>query len=288
MTVWGDIYRHDGEPILAESVVLYADLLGVSQMARSSRAGEYLRIIEGSVREVVDEWEDRSEFEYATFSDSLLIAVPVVDDNYEVAIAAVLAAGSTLQAKMILKGILMRGGVTIGDFSSQKHLVFGEALVRAAKELEGTIAQYPRIIIDREHPYLKDALDQSGFAKPAAHLVLHDEDGWPFINYFEGGIDFGLMDETATTIFLKAHHDLLLEQLGKPGLDDRVRIKLEWAAKAEVAAWGRCRAAHLRSVALVLAGVVIPGNPHPSGHERWLEIVGPEAVGTLVRPEPPR
>ena len=150
------------------------------------------------------------------------------------------------------------------------------------KELEAQIAKYPSIVIDREHHDISHELRNASFAKPEAKLVLHDEDGWPFINYFEGGIEYGFMIPSETTTFLKAHHELLLEQLARPDLDDRVREKLEWASRAEAAAWPRCQKMYELAVALVMAKALIPASPKPAGHDLWIKAVGPETVKALL------
>ena len=59
----------------------------------------------------------------------------------------VLLAG--IQSKLLRRGILIRGGITIGDvlYDEETNHLFGKAMNRAY-ELESKIANYPRIIID--------------------------------------------------------------------------------------------------------------------------------------------
>lgn len=54
-----------------------------------------------------------------------------------------------IQFELLKKGILIRGGITIGNISynSQTNQLFGKAMNRAY-ELESKIANYPRIVID--------------------------------------------------------------------------------------------------------------------------------------------
>lgn len=54
-----------------------------------------------------------------------------------------------IQSDLLKKGILIRGGITIGDifYDNETYQLFGKAMTRAY-ELESKIANYPRIIID--------------------------------------------------------------------------------------------------------------------------------------------
>ncbi len=289
MSVFGETYRENDQPILVESVVMYADLLGVSEMARSDQALSYLRLIEAAVREVVADWEGKSEFEFATFSDSLLIARPIVDGDYEGALGAIIAAAAVLQARMVHHGILLRGGITLGEFSSQKDLVFGGALVRAARDLEGRFAVFPRILVDRENDRIRELLATPKLGSETAELVLVDQDLWPFVNYFEGGIEFGYMDHAGVAVYLMRHHVLLANQLGEPDLDQGVRAKLVWAANQEVSAWQRLKREYPHTIRFMFALVsslskrTVVDDPGLSerpvvDETEWIRAVGEEAV----------
>lgn len=281
MTVFGETYRENDKPILVESVVMYADLLGVSEMARSEHALRYLRLIDEAIREAVADWEGKSEFEFATFSDSLLIARPIVRGNYKGAMTAIVAAAAALQARMIYHGILLRGGITIGEFSSQKDLVYGGALVRAAKDLEGKYAVWPRILIDRSNEQIRDLLSNTLLAQESSGLVLYDRDLWPFVNYFEGAIEFGFTDHAGALIYLTRHHLLLVSQLATPDLDPGVKAKLVWAAKQEIAAWDRLRRTYPKAIKFMVNQLPDPTAEASQGEAEWIKAVEPETIQEL-------
>lgn len=262
-------YGPENAPVLAKSVVLYADLLGVSEKACSPEALQHLKTISGMMGEAVALWENQSEFEFATFSDSTLIAMPIDGDDIQTPLAAVVAAGAVFQATMARKGILMRGGVTIGDLCVQPQLIFGEALVRAAKYLENQIAKFPRIVLDVENQELTETFRDRTFPE---RLVLEDQDdGWPRIDYLRGGIMYAPMTGRATRKLLQGHHLHLLAEFKRTEPSDPIRAKLEWCARTELNAWKQMFAdpAHTGTITDLLGFL----------KSRWLASVNPgEAV----------
>lgn len=95
---------------------------------------------------------------------------------------------SNIQEHLLCKGIIVRGGMTIGDicYDNESKILFGPAMNRAYK-LESQLAQTPRIIIDPEillhneeltmHRYELGILRNEGFLRK-------DKDNIEFIDYF--------------------------------------------------------------------------------------------------------
>jgi hypothetical protein len=119
------------------------------------------------------------------FSDSIVISFKIYQPSE---VFFTLLELKWLVMRLLLRGILCRGAVSLGKFIHTDSYLFGPALVEAYT-LESRAAMYPRIILDRpiieagaqnsannhsfsqEKKYLTDLLDQ-------------DSDGMYFIDYF--------------------------------------------------------------------------------------------------------
>jgi hypothetical protein len=82
--------------------------------------------------------------EVSTFSDNVVISM--LANEYTPLFLQQLA---ILQASSAMMGFLIRGGVTIGNLVHDNEVVFGPALNRAY-EIESTVAEFPRIVLDSE------------------------------------------------------------------------------------------------------------------------------------------
>ncbi len=103
---------------------------------------------------------------------------------------------SEIQAALLKRGVLIRGGITIGDvyYDVETNQLFGKAMNRAY-ELESTLANYPRIVIDPtfsnvysrnidfiESPIYIDSdmlFSIDYFNEREAKLLLYDLKRWP-------------------------------------------------------------------------------------------------------------
>jgi len=127
------------------------------------------------------------------FSDSIVrisypdyfgdVRAEVLDDMYEFnKMTMEISCLSHIQETLLCKGILIRGGMTIGDivFDSKKDILFGPALNRAYY-LENTISHLPRIIIDpsivNKASFYFGGLVNSG-------LLCLDDEMTTYIEYF--------------------------------------------------------------------------------------------------------
>jgi hypothetical protein len=140
------------------------------------------------------------------------------------------------QGELIMKGVLLRGGVTYGPISFSKSRIFGPALV-VAHELESRFALYPRIVIDpalisafRTKPSLR-AVHHSlaEEEKYVSRLVRKGDDGIWFVDYLRA-MEPELDEPDMYPAVLKAHRTLIIEGAQKfAGLRD-VKSKYLWLA----------------------------------------------------------
>jgi hypothetical protein len=93
------------------------------------------------------------------------------------------------QFALMEHGILVRGGLTIGEMYWQNDLVFGPGLVRAY-ELEKDLARFPRIVIDAE--ILQELRRSPRILYPTSwgNYFREDFDGMWFVDYLNFYVAF--------------------------------------------------------------------------------------------------
>lgn len=116
--------------------------------------------------------------EVTVFSDSIVISYDV---NFPGRVFHILIDIIHIQLDLAARGIILRGGVSIGELVHEKEIVFGPAMIRAY-ELENDIAFYPRIIVDKNlleyaymHPSPQHSREQE--MEYIVGLLNEDKDG---------------------------------------------------------------------------------------------------------------
>ncbi len=139
------------------------------------------------------------------FSDSIVISQKF-DDFFD--FSEFVSLISALQFELLSKGILIRGGISIGTLFHKDRYIFGDGLI-SAYYLESSKAIYPRIIIDNslverlektyDEQYEKYISDYIRYGKNKSYLtpegidllftiypfVTRDVDGCYYIDYFK-------------------------------------------------------------------------------------------------------
>ena len=153
-----------------KSLVAFVDLLGFSNDVESKSFDDvykvldqfydnivnfdnfHFQILKDSYENIYQEWKfkmDKNHAELRLFSDCVVWSYPVS----EIPIMSggpldlLMSAFGELQIELFERGIVSRGGLTIGDLYIDKDKVFGPALVQAV-DLEKR-ACYPIIVIDQ-------------------------------------------------------------------------------------------------------------------------------------------
>ena len=113
------------------------------------------------------------------FSDNIILSNEIVEDMEERAFVSIIFFSALLQLNMWINNLLVRGGISYGDFFSDEKMIWGNALIGAYK-LEGQIAIYPRIIVEPEIAEIIRAI-----MKPEkGRLLCEDFDGIYFVDPF--------------------------------------------------------------------------------------------------------
>ena len=131
-----------------------------------------------------------------------------------------------LQLDLVLDGVLIRGGMTIGQLFHDGNIVYGPAMNMAYK-LESKVAVYPRIIVDKPaiNQYIEYAKDDEDAIRDIESLLRKDRDGLFFVDMLKQ--DQELIDDgTEYYEWLLKIRNIICEGLSNP--DIAVKTKYQW------------------------------------------------------------
>ncbi len=155
-------------------LIAFIDILGFKEIVRSSETDdskiellysvlEYLKkwevpknwnlrlveIEEDAQKKGVENFDIRGKTNSTSFSDSIVVSVRV-DNNINEMASTLIANLAFIGAVLFEKGILLRGGITIGNLiHNENGTVFGQGLIDAY-QLESNNAKFPRIILSNK------------------------------------------------------------------------------------------------------------------------------------------
>lgn len=220
-----------GTPRMLRCVVLFLDILGVSDMAldqarRDRNLVELDRALRRSTRDFLSE---DSPWPSALLSDALVVAdatSPTFDDV--MALNEMLIQTAILQLQLASHGFFARGAISIGPHHVHDGMVFGPALVEAYR-LESQRALNPRVILSQEACEILRA-DMKDFSAPhettQGDLLRVDQDGIVFIDYLKM-----LLDEVDPIDDLRRHRLVVEEKLVATRNESRKWGKYRWVAE---------------------------------------------------------
>lgn len=132
---------------------------------------------------------------YQLFSDCVSISIPYFDreDDFLSNFNLISAFIRGFQLNMMMKGFFVRGGLSIGSYYSDKHMIFSKGLVNAYL-LESKKAIYPRVLIDKNileklGKYQKSRITYYGIND----YLLCDWENYVFLNPFN--LTIGLVSQ---------------------------------------------------------------------------------------------
>lgn len=213
-------------PRLVRCAVLFIDMLGVSEMNRAKGVARHLIDLERAVTATYRDYlSPFSPWPSAFFSDTLVLAAPLIDRDEMAEVVFLATQAASLQMSLARSGFFVRGGLAIDRFHIREGLVFGPALVEAY-ELESKIATHPRVVLSAE---AEDCLARALAGPTAGYpLVLADGDGRTFINYLELQLAQDLEDPALPAV---AHRDRIVSNLDAHRSNKKVWEKYRWAAE---------------------------------------------------------
>jgi hypothetical protein len=202
-----------------ESIVTYFDLLGFRQLVNTLPCSAIADIMKTFASSAQPSSIDSTAWKwgFSTFSDLAIRSVPIFSEsNAGHSIGLLfqeLLELASIQAGLARKGILVRGGVTVGQIHCSDQMVFGPALNRAY-DLESTIAHFPRIVIDptvfKKLEQLRElrSHDLEEEQRYVGYLVKEDSDGVWFVDYLRA-VSTEFDDQYSYLQFLRDHKTLI-------------------------------------------------------------------------------
>lgn len=138
---------------------------------------KYLEIEEDAQKKGINNFDIRGKSNSTSFSDSIVVSVKVSNDVNEM-VSTLIVNLSYIGAILMEKGVLFRGGLTIGNIiHNENGTVFGQGLIDAFL-LETRGAKYPRIILsDKLIKYLNYPLKAKRDRYPYHQYLNRFEDG---------------------------------------------------------------------------------------------------------------
>lgn len=227
------------------AVITFLDVLGFSALVGTRPAEEIARIVSLTRRFAQpdeDHDDDEGEGEHRiertrsfAFSDSVVRVRAYDTDASMGALFHEVIDLVHAQADLANRGVLVRGGLTVGEVHAEGDVVFGPGFNRAYG-LEHDTAVHPRIVIGpevlaalRADPRLRaehhDLGDETAYLRD---LLRRGDDGLWFVDYLRA-IERE-MDEPDTYPDFLAHHRALILQ-GAEGAPPRVLHKHLWLAR---------------------------------------------------------
>lgn len=146
--------------VLPTQFVAFIDVLGFAELVKSSQTKKLETYFDIVTKVQNDMREGSSKIQSLNISDSIILIAPRGLSGLKQLLRAV----RTIQRKLLYKGILMRGAITLGEvyFDENLNIVIGKGYIRAY--LLEKEAKYPRVIIDPS--ILKELdTDRAGFTE---------------------------------------------------------------------------------------------------------------------------
>ena len=136
-----------------------------------------VEIEEDAQRKGVKYFDIREKTNCTSFSDSIVISVKV-DNNVNEMTSTLIANIAYIGAILLEEGVLLRGGLTIGNIvHNENGTVFGQGLIDAY-ELERNCAKFPRIVFsDKIIKHLNYPLNSKYERYPYHQYIERFEDG---------------------------------------------------------------------------------------------------------------
>jgi len=215
--------------------IAFFDIMGFKNIIKKSEDIQFrVKLIESLVELKGMEYSRKNlagiKFDYGkeltAFSDSIVISYDISNDG---AIFSILFDIIFMQIDLVAMGLLLRGGVTLGEVFHDAGVVVGPAMIKAY-EMESKIAIYPRIIVDPilidyayEHPSFSHSKDEEKEA--VLGLLCPCENNHYYTNFLSMSSEL----EYEYNNFLN-NVNKLIEQ-GLQSSDIGIKNKYEWLQK---------------------------------------------------------
>lgn len=168
--------------IYEERVCLFLDILGFKQFVHDGRERELLDALTIPSEIFEQDHYKNTTVQLTAFSDSIFIS-EVINRDFPHAVMRVMHFASYLWWRFAIKGVLLRGGMVIGNCFHHGSIAFGPGLI-SAYNLESDLANYPRIIVSNEVREIFFSINRNPLGNFMNALIRTDFDGLHHVNVF--------------------------------------------------------------------------------------------------------
>jgi hypothetical protein len=228
-------------PVIYErSILTYIDILGFSELIQNRSAGDISRSIR-IVREAAEPRRFKSAFkeipeaDFRNFSDLCIIRKVIAKGKFPASgeVHSQILHMVHVQTSLLLdEGILLRGGITVGDVALSYGQLFGPAVVRGYA-LESQVARFPRVVVGGEvleELKINPALwvhDADYDLRATRSLLRRDFDGEYFVDYLRV-IEEELDERSEYPAMLDQHYEFIKRGLKRYKDNASILAKYKW------------------------------------------------------------
>lgn len=217
------------------SVVTFLDILGFREIIKTSDASAVSEMLDAIGETAASPVGVDGDLTHViSFSDSVIRARPTGKEPAYDALLHEIQDLAASQWSLMEFGILVRGGITIGDVATSEGRAFGPAFVRAY-DLESSLASSPRIIVDpiviehiREHVgnVSGKAQKRSIIEELKRHIRLGGDGLW-FVDYL-ASVSITMGDPQEVESAMLRFKDSIVAKANALHTDSLVLPKLLW------------------------------------------------------------
>lgn len=205
-------------------LIAYIDFLGMKKMMQNGNGMRSLLVIKKLLSnakkraELISDINLLNSFDIRVFSDNLIIAIKTDYSILREQIISLVNLISLIQFEALFQfEYTLRGGITIGELYIDDSIVWGTGLIDAYN-IENTIANYPRVIIDSEVIKAYDNADETRINLYA--IIKKDFDGFWYVNFYWAQPSLKLIPQLSISL-----QDMLRNNIYD---SDRVKQKINW------------------------------------------------------------
>lgn len=228
-----------------DRIVAFIDILGFAEKIKVTEKedepmeseamlrnlSEAIRFFQIKIKKAIEESELPPRTIASMFSDTIVVSIPKAESEGVLYLFELL---KELQINLLMKDILLRGGIVHGKLVHTEQLIIGPALINAYN-LESKSALYPRIVIDPRVLYLyirnNGEINKNIRLKDYDyHLTFtEDFDGTSYVDYFNSVDEYVAM-KNSSAYFAKMN-EIIKKGTSRNTKDIGIRMKYMWMKK---------------------------------------------------------
>ena len=201
---------------LKDYYICYFDILGYRAFFESNPEEHKKFLFEillaiGDIEAEIRRKQSKVKIEIRTYSDNFLLFFKKENFAKDTALRILCQVIQKVQVKLLMNfKILIRGGITIGEFFADNQIVFGQGLIDAVN-LEEKDAKFPRVVVNQKcFSNELEILINEG-------LLNRDSDEQVYVNY---------LDSEGVLLLVKGKCEYLINKHGKYRTNVRDTIKV--------------------------------------------------------------